>query len=159
MLALGYYFTVDNQSEVCDEVGSLMRPQDMWPPDEGDLRGIEFSFDVESGETARLRLTQRNVSDKTISYTAGHGSPNFFIVAASSCDEVWVWQKIVLLATSDGELAPHEERVWAVEWARVNQLGEPVDPVEYLAYATYGFLVDGGSSPTFLSSPRRLEVE
>ena len=113
-VAVGYYFTVYN-SDGCDEVGSLMRPQDTWPPDEGDLRGIEFSFEVKSDETVQLRLTQRNVSNETISFTADSGSPNFMIVAATSCDEVWVWRKIVLPVTSDGELGPHEERVWAVE--------------------------------------------
>ena len=159
VLAAVGYFTVYTNNDGCDsDIRSPFRSPDVqWPPGE-DMSGIEFSFEVMSGETAQMRFTQRNVTDETISFATGGGNPNFFIVAASSCELVWIRYKTVLLGIFFHELGPYEERMWSAEWERVTQLGAPVDPGEYLVYAKYGFVVDGGQ-PTFLSSPHKLEVE
>ena len=158
LVVVGYYFTIYNNSSGCDsEIRSRLHPQDMWPPSE-DLRGIEFSLEVTPGEIAQMRFTQRNVTDETIPFATGFHDPNFFIIDAKSCEHVWIWQSPMLLGISYQEIGPYEERMWTAGWERVDDLGRPVGPGEYLVFGMYRFIEAVGKTPTFLSS-HELRVE
>ena len=151
----------DNKIRQSSRAPSSFPPSDVeWPPGQ-DLSGIEFSFEAMSGETVEMRLTKRNVTDRTVRYETGYDSPSFFIVAVDECRIVWNWPRNILLPIIYRELKPHEERVWFMQWERVNNKGEEVDAGEYLVYASYSFHMDDWShpmSPAFLSTPHKIEV-
>ena len=135
-------------------------PDAQWPPGR-DLSGIEFGFEVTSGETVQMRLTQRNITDQTVRFQIGDGDPNFLAVRVENCATVWIWKPIILLPIFYRELMPHEERVWLPEWERTTTEGKPVEPGEYLVYAIYGFIVDDwpdGQGPHYLSLPHKVNV-
>ena len=137
-------------AESCDSkiAQTRGRTSPPWPPPDvewpqgGDLSGIEFIFEVTSGETVQMRLTQRNITDQPIRFKFGAVYPHFDVIRVENCATVWFVVSSPLLPTLQEELMPHEERVWLPEWERTTTEGEPVEPGEYLVYAAFGFSVD-----------------
>ena len=108
------------------------------PPDEAFLRAVDYSLDVVSqapyGETVRMKLTLRNVSDGTVSFVLGGRPPYDFEVSTPDGEQVWNWKcgKIIDQPLDGKTLEPGEELEFVGEWEQVDNRGEPVPPGVYL---------------------------
>ena len=108
------------------------------PPDEAFLRAADYSLDVVSqapyGETVRMKLTLRNVSDGTVSFVLGGRPPDDFEVSTPDGEQVWNWKcgKIIDQPLDGKTLEPGEELEFVGEWEQVDNRGEPVPPGVYL---------------------------
>ena len=108
------------------------------PPDEAFLRAIDYSLEVVSqasyGETVRMKLTLRNVSDEPVSFFLGGRPPYDFVVSTPEGEQVWHWKcaKIPLLPLDSETLEPGEELEFVGEWEQIDNRGEPVAPSSYL---------------------------
>ena len=113
------YFTVQ-------EAGDTACDSNKWfghiepPPDEGLLRTFDHSLEVVSGETVRMRLTLRNVTDEPLNLNLGYIPFHNFIVTKPNCEIVWTWADMVLLPLVYETLQPGEEREFTGEWKRVD---------------------------------------
>ena len=107
--------------------------------DEAFLSAIDFSLEAAShvphGETVRMKLTLRNVSDERLQFFAGRRPRPDFVVATDDGVEIWN-QKCgqiglqPLLARKN--LEPGEELAFVGEWEQVDYRGEPVPAGTYL---------------------------
>ena len=108
------------------------------PPDEAFLRAVDYSLDVVSqapyGETVRMKLTLRNVSDGTVRFVLGDRPPFDFVVSTADGEQVWNWKcgKIIEQPLDGKTLEPGEELEFVGEWEQVDNRGEPVPPGVYL---------------------------
>ena len=108
------------------------------PPDETFLRAIHYSLDVASqvsyGETVRMKLTLRNISDAPVMVPLGGEPPHDFVVATPDGEPIWYWECTqIILSILDGDtLEPGEELDLVGEWEQVDNWGEPVPPGTYL---------------------------
>ena len=108
------------------------------PPDEAFLSTIDYSLEVMSqapyGETVRMKLTLRNVSDGTVSLVLGGRPPYDFEVSTPDGQQVWHWKcgKIINQPLDSKTLEPGEELEFIGEWEQVDNRGESVPPGAYL---------------------------
>ena len=108
------------------------------PPDEAFLRAVDYSLEVVSqapyGETVRMKLTLRNVSDGTVNLVLGGRPPYDFEVSTPDGEQVWNWEcgKIIDQPLDGKTLEPGEELEFVGEWEQVDNRGEPVPPGVYL---------------------------
>ena len=108
------------------------------PPDEAFLRAVDYSLEVVSqapyGETVRMKLTLRNVSDGTVNLVLGGRPPYDFEVSTPDGEQVWHWKcaKITNQPLDGKTLEPGEELEFVGEWEQVDNRGEPVPPGVYL---------------------------
>ena len=108
------------------------------PPDEAFLRAIDYSLEVVSqapyGETVRMKLTLRNVSDGMANLVLGGRPPYDFEVSTPDGEQVWHWKcgKIINQPLDGKTLEPGEELEFVGEWEQVDNRGEPVPPGVYL---------------------------
>ena len=108
------------------------------PPDEAFLRAVDYSLDVVSqapyGETVRMKLTLRNVSDGTVNLVLGGRPPYGFEVSTPDGEQVWHWKcgKIINQPLDGKTLEPGEELEFVGEWEQVDNRGQPVPPGVYL---------------------------
>ena len=146
----------------------LDRPSPHWPPSQedwpagGDLRGIEFSFDVFTEETVQISLTLRNITNETISWEAhGYG---FRAMRVDDCSVVWRDERYGWMNDVNAELGPYEERVWSTVWEGETEGEDLVKPGEYLVYAFVRFRRTVGTagnreSTYYVSLPYVLELK
>ena len=100
----------------CDsKVAQAHRRTSPWPPSE-DLSGVEFNFEVMSGQKVEMRLTQRNVTNETMTFFSSEYGEGFFVVALSSCEAIWGQPPGSLFRTARRELGPNEERTISAIW-------------------------------------------
>ena len=125
------------------------------PPDEELLRTIDHSLEVLSGETVRMTLTLRNVTDEPLHLSLGFSPSHNFIVTTTSCEIVWIWAQKVLLPVRYETLQPGKERKFAGEWDRVDDQEEPVPPGVYLVHGVLHF---AEPSSRLMTSALKLEV-
>ena len=115
------------------------------PPDEAFLRAIDYSLEVMSqapyGETVRMKLTLRNVSDGMVNLVLGGRPPYDFEVSTPDGEQVWHWKcgKITNLPLDSKTLEPGEELEFVGEWEQVDNRGEPVPPGAYLVRGMLNF--------------------
>ena len=115
------------------------------PPDEAFLRAIDYSLEVVSqapyGETVRMKLTLRNVSDGMANLVLGGRPPYDFEVSTPDGEQVWHWKcgKITNLPLDSKTLEPGEELEFVGEWEQVDNRGEPVPPGAYLVRGMLNF--------------------
>ena len=115
------------------------------PPDEAFLRAIDYSLEVVSqapyGETVRMKLTLRNVSDGMVNLVLGGRPPYDFEVSTPDGEQVWHWKcgKITNLPLDSKTLEPGEELEFVGEWEQVDNRGEPVPPGAYLVRGMLNF--------------------
>ena len=108
------------------------------PPDEAFLSTIDYSLEVMSqalyGETVRMKLTLRNVSDGTVNLALGGRPPYDFEVSTPDGQQVWHWKcgKIINQPLDSKTLEPGEELKFIGEWQQVDNRGESVPPGAYL---------------------------
>ena len=108
------------------------------PPDEAFLSTIDYSLEVMSqapyGETVRMKLTLRNVSDGTVNLVLGGRPPYDFEVSTPDGQQVWHWKcgKIINQPLDSKTLEPGEELEFIGEWEQVDNRGESVPPGTYL---------------------------
>ena len=108
------------------------------PPDEAFLSTIDYSLEVMSqapyGETVRMKLTLRNVSDGTVNLVLGGRPPYDFEVSTPDGQQVWHWKcgKIINQPLDSKTLEPGEELEFIGEWEQVDNRGESVPPGAYL---------------------------
>lgn len=104
------------------------------------LRAIAYSLEAMSeasyGETVRLKLTLRNVSDEPVSLYLGGRPPYDFVVTTPNGEQVWHWKcaKISLQPLDGAVLEPGEALEFTGEWEQVDNRGEPVPPGAYLVH-------------------------
>ena len=141
----------------CENIGPLDPGE---PPDETLLRAVHYSLDIvpqaSYGETVRMKLTLRNVSDKPVSFPLGGVPPHNFVVTTPDGEPVWRWECTqVILSLLGGEtLEPGEALEFTGEWEQVDNQGEPVPPGTYLVRGVLNL-----ESPERLVTPaRELEV-
>ena len=115
-----------------------------WPLDYGDppaetfLRAVDYSVEVADqasyGETIRMKLTLRNVSEEPVSFYTGGRPPHDFVVSTPDGEQVWHWMcgKIILAPLDSRNLEPGEEMEFTGEWEQVDNRGEPVLSGTYL---------------------------
>ena len=115
------------------------------PPDEAFLSTIDYSLDVVSqapyGETVKMKLTLRNVSDGPVSLVLGGRPPYDFEVSTPDGEQVWNWKcgKIINQPLDSKSLEPSEELEFVGEWEQVDNRGEPVPPGAYLVRGMLNF--------------------
>ena len=108
------------------------------PPDEAFLSAVDYSLEVVSqasyGETVRMKLTLRNVSDEPVHLVLGGRPPFDFEVSTPDGEQVWHWMcgKITNQPMDGKTLEPGEELEFVGEWEQVDNRGEPVPPGTYL---------------------------
>ena len=108
------------------------------PPTETFLRAVDYSLEVEDqatyGETVRMKLTLRNVSDEPVDFLTGGRPPHDFVVSTPDGEQVWHWKcaKIIQLPLDSQTLQPGEEMNFTGEWEQLDNRGEPVPPGTYL---------------------------
>ena len=111
------------------------------PSDETFVRAIEHSLEIVDqapyGETVRMALRLRNVSDGPVSFSLGGRPPHDFVVSTPDGDQVWHWKcgQIILLPLDSKTLEPGEQLELAGKWGQVDNRGEPVPPGTYLVRA------------------------
>ena len=132
------------------------------PPDEAFLRAIDYSLEVVSqapyGETVRMKLTLRNVSDRTVNLVLGGRPPYDFEVSTPDGEQVWHWKcgKIINQPLDGKTLEPGEELEFVGEWEQVDNRGEPVPPGVYLVR---GGLNLGPPNKKLVTEAHELKVE
>ena len=130
------------------------------PPDEAFLRAIHYSLDVvpqaSYGETVRMKLTLRNVSDEQVSFSLGGRPPHAFVVTTPDGELVWHWKCAkITLSVLDGEtLEPGEALELIGEWEQVDNREEPVPPGTYLVRGVLNL----ESPEKLVTPPHELEV-
>ena len=98
------------------------------------LRAIDYSLEVAPqapyGETVRMKLTLRNVSDGMVNLVLGGRPPYDFEVSTPDGEQVWHWKcgKITNLPLDSKTLEPGEELEFVGEWEQVDNRGEPGSP-------------------------------
>ena len=108
------------------------------PPEEAFLQAVDYSLELVPqapyGETVRMKLTLRNVSDGTVNLVLGGRPPYDFEVSTPDGEQVWNWKcgKIINLPLDGKTLEPGEELEFVGEWEQVDNRGEPVPPGVYL---------------------------
>ncbi len=108
------------------------------PPGEAFLRAVDYSLEVDGqvpyGETVRVKLTLRNVSDEPVDFLTGGRPPHDFVVSTPDGEQVWHWKcaKIIQLPLDSQTLGPDEVMDFVGEWEQVDNRGEPVPPGTYL---------------------------
>ena len=109
------------------------------PADEALLSAIEFSLEAASrvpyGETVRMKLTLRNVSDEGVQFFAGRKPRPDFLVATEDGEVIWNQKcgQIGLQPMSAlKNLEPGEELAFVGEWEQADYRGEPVPAGTYL---------------------------
>ena len=134
------------------------------PAKDGLLRGIHASVEVTPqvayGETVRMKLTLRNVSDKPVDLFYGEGSGNF-VVTTPDGGEVWYWTcgkafTTQLLITT---LEPGDVLDFTGEWEQVNYQGEAVPPGVYTVHGAFHLSwSDSGQFFHLVTLPHQVEV-
>ncbi len=135
------------------------------PPDEAFLRAVDYSLEVVSqapyGETVRMKLTLRNVSDGTVNLVLG-GRPHYdFEVSTPDGEQVWHWKcaKITNQPLDSKTLEPGEELEFVGEWEQVDNRGEPVPPGTYLMRGVLNVgRPNAGPAGVLITTARALEV-
>ena len=109
-----------------------------WPPDplkpldESFLHALEVSMEVPTqatyGKTVPLKLTLRNVGDKSVAFLQGGKPYHDFVITTSDGKAVWYWgcAQYRFDVLGIGNLEPGEEKEFVEEWQQVNVSGEPV---------------------------------
>lgn len=111
------------------------------PSDETFVRAIEHSLEIVDqapyGETVRMALRLRNVSDGPVSFSLGGRPPHDFVVSTPDGEQVWHWKcgQIILQPLDSKTLEPGEQLEFAGKWEQVDNRGEPVAPGTYLVRA------------------------
>ena len=117
-----------------------------WPPnplkhlDESFLHTLEVSMEVPTqatyGKTVPLKLTLRNVGDKSVAFLLGGNPYHDFAITTSDGKAVWYWgcAQYRFDVLGIGNLEPGEEKAFVEEWQQVNVSGEPVSPGIYLVH-------------------------
>lgn len=134
------------------------------PPSEAFLRAIDFSLDMASqvsyGQTVRMKLTLRNVSDEPVVLFRGD-PPHDFVVTTPDGEGVWYWTcgKFLLAVGITDTMKPGATRVFTGSWEQVSNHGEAVSPGTYIVHAAFNYA--WGDSTEFVqlvTAPHRLEV-
>ena len=119
----------------CENIGPLDPGES---PGETFLRAVHYSLDMvpqaSYGETVRMKLTLRNVSDEPVSFSLGGSPPHDFVVTTLDGEQVWHWKcsRIILALLGNETLEPGEALEFTGEWEQVDNRGEPVPPGTYL---------------------------
>ena len=131
-------------------------------PDEAFLSTIDYSLEVVSqapyGETVRMKLTLRNVSDAPVGFVLGGRPPYDFVVSTADGEQVWHWKcaKIIAQPLDSKTLKPGEELEFVGEWEQVDNRGEPVPPGTYWVR---GGLNLGPPNKKLVTEAREMEVQ
>ena len=114
-------------------------PRDFGKPlEEAFLQAVDYSLELVPqapyGETVRMKLTLRNVSDGTVNLVLGGRPPYDFEVSTPDGEQVWNWKcgKIINQPGDGKTLEPGEELEFVGEWEQVDNRGEPVPSGVYL---------------------------
>ena len=143
-----------------------------WPPgplkplNDSSLHTVEVSMEIPKqatyGKTVPLKLTLRNVGDKSVAFLLGGNPYHDFVITTPDGKAVWYWgcAQYRFDVLGIGNLEPGEEKAFVEEWQQVNVSGEPVSPGIYLVH---GVLETGAievllTSETHVTMPHRLEV-
>lgn len=110
------------------QAGNSSRPEDPL--------SLEAPDEVEAGQTVKLKLIWRNLTDKAVELTLGGRPPYDFVVTTSEGKEVWRWlagqtvQDILEIKTVD----PGQKLEFTLEWQPVDQSGAALAPGRYLLH-------------------------
>lgn len=133
-------------------------------PKDGLLRDIHASVEVAPqvayGETVRMKLTLRNVSDKPVGLFYGHGSDNF-VVTTPDGEDIWHWTcaKAFITVMLTTTLEPGDVLDYTGEWEQVNYQGEAVPPGVYTVHGAFHLSwSDSGQFVHLFTPPHQLEV-
>ena len=142
-----------------------------WPPnplkhlDESFLHTLEVSMEVPTqatyGKTVPLKLTLRNVGDKSVAFLQGGKPYHDFVITTSDGKAVWYWgcAQYRFDVLGIGNLEPGEEKAFVEEWQQVNVSGEPVSPGIYLVHGVLETgAIDAPTSESHVTEPHQLEV-
>ncbi len=108
--------------------------------DEAFLSAIHYSLEAVSeasyGETVRMKLTLRNVSDEPVSFYRGGRPSHDFVITTPDGEQAWHWKcaKISLSPLDRETLEPGETLELTGEWEQVDNRGEPAPPGTYLVH-------------------------
>ncbi len=148
----------------CEGIGQWPRdPGDS--PDEQFLHAVELSLELVSqvayGETAHMKLTLRNVTDKPLRLVLGDVPAYDFVVTKSDGDGVWHWKcgRITQQALDSRTLGPGEELELIGDWQQVDNRGEPVPPGIYQVRGVLNFGPPNSGPPgAVVTAAHELEV-
>ena len=172
MVAVLLALACDNYERVtlAEECDRELRSQFLdWPAGE-ELRGIEMSFGVKKHDGfVRMELTRRNLTDDRVTYDLAATGARFFVLDASTCEAVWEEAESPLLSIQGFTMEPNEVFMHKRDWELVRTVpGEeeaPVEPGEYLLYASYPTVVylddnwgPDRKSTAYLSPPATVRV-
>ena len=135
-------------------LGPQERPADAF------LDSIEYSVETAAeasyGETVRMKLTLRNVSDEPASFSLGGNPSHDFVVTTLDGEGIWHWKctKIILDLLGEETLEPGDVLEFTGEWDQVNNRGEPVPPGTYLVHG----VLDLGFPERLLTPAHELTV-
>ena len=142
-----------------------------WPPnplkhlDESFLHTLEVSMEVPTqatyGKTVPLKLTLRNVGDKSVAFLLGGNPYHDFAITTPDGKAVWYWgcAQYRFDVLGFGNLEPGEEKAFVEEWQQVNVSGEPVPPGVYLVHGVLETgAIDAPTSESHVNKPHQLEV-
>ena len=129
-------------------------------PGKAFLRAIHHSLEMVSqapyGETVRMKMTVRNVSDGPVRFYTGGRPPHDFVIMTPDGEPVWRWAcaKIRQLPLDSEILEPGEMLEFTGEWEQVGNRGEPVPPGTYLVQG----ILNLGPREKLVTSAHELEV-
>ena len=116
-------------------------PNPLKPLNDSSLHTLEVSMEVPTqatyGKTVPLKLTLRNVGDKSVAFLQGGKPYHDFVITTSDGKAVWYWgcaQYRFDVLGFGVNLEPGEEKEFVEEWQQVNISGEPVSPGVYLVH-------------------------
>ena len=135
------------------------------PPDEAFLSAVDYSLEVVPqtlyGETVKIKLKLRNVSDEPVSFILGGRPPFDFVVSTPDGEQEWHWKcgKITNLPLDSETLEPGEELEFVGEWEQVDNRGEPVPPGTYLMLGVLNVgRPNAGPAGVLITTAHALEV-
>ena len=108
------------------------------PPDQAFLAAIDYSLEAPSqvayGETVRMKLTLRNISNEPVLVPMGGIPSHDFVISTIEGENIWRWQcgQVILDIMGGETLEPGEELEFAGGWEQVDNRGEPVPAGTYL---------------------------